>query len=72
VTRAPGGLGISIGKLSLYNAVGGIRPERTAADRPRRRDEHVERLKDPEYLGWRHERVTGDAYYTSSISSSRR
>jgi len=23
----------------------------------------VERLKDPEYLGWRHERVTGDAYY---------
>ena len=21
-----------------------------------------ERLRDPEYLGWRHERITGDAY----------
>ena len=23
----------------------------------------MERLKDPEYLGWRHERVTGQAYF---------
>ena len=24
---------------------------------------NAERLKDPEYLGWRHERVTGQAYF---------
>jgi malate dehydrogenase (oxaloacetate-decarboxylating) len=24
---------------------------------------NTERLNDPEYLGWRHERITGDAYF---------
>lgn len=58
-----GGLGIPIGKLSLYTLIGGIRPERTlpivldvGTNDPRR-------LADPEYLGWRHERVAGQPYF---------
>ena len=61
--QGAGGLGISIGKLSLYTLVGGIRPERTLPIVLDVGTNNAERLKDPEYLGWRHERVTGDAYY---------
>jgi malate dehydrogenase (oxaloacetate-decarboxylating) len=61
--QGAGGLGISIGKLSLYTLIGGIRPERTLPIVLDVGTNNVERLKDPEYLGWRHERVTGDAYY---------
>src|SRR3989449_2805521 len=61
--QGAGGLGIPIGKLSLYTVVGGIRPERTLPIVLDVGTNNVERLKDPEYLGWRHERVTGDAYY---------
>src|SRR5437879_11158377 len=60
--QGAGGLGISIGKLSLYTLVGGIRPERTLPIVLDVGTNNVERLKDPEYLGWRHERVTGQAY----------
>jgi malate dehydrogenase (oxaloacetate-decarboxylating) len=58
-----GGLGIPIGKLSLYTLIGGIRPERTLPIVLDVGTSNVERLKDPEYLGWRHERVTGQAYF---------
>src|SRR5207245_755647 len=58
-----GGLGIPIGKLSLYTLVGGIRPERTLPIVLDVGTNNAERLKDPEYLGWRHERVTGQAYF---------
>src|SRR5690348_2790774 len=61
--QGAGGLGIPIGKLSLYSLIGGIRPERTLPVVLDVGTNNVERLKDPEYLGWRHERVTGDAYY---------
>jgi malate dehydrogenase (oxaloacetate-decarboxylating) len=61
--QGAGGLGIPIGKLSLYTLIGGIRPERTLPIVLDVGTNNVERLKDPEYLGWRHERVTGDAYY---------
>jgi malate dehydrogenase (oxaloacetate-decarboxylating) len=61
--QGAGGLGIPIGKLSLYTLIGGIRPERTLPVVLDVGTNNVERLKDPEYLGWRHERVTGDAYY---------
>lgn len=57
-----GGMGIPIGKLSLYTAIGGIDPARTlpivldvGCDDDELRD-------DPYYLGWRHPRVTGDDY----------
>src|SRR5262249_3752964 len=61
--QGAGGLGIPIGKLSLYTLIGGIRPERTLPIVLDVGTNNVERLKDPEYLGWRHERVTGQAYF---------
>jgi malate dehydrogenase (oxaloacetate-decarboxylating) len=57
-----GGLGIPIGKLSLYTLIGGIRPECTLPIVLDVGTNNAERLDDPEYLGWRHERVTGQAY----------
>jgi malate dehydrogenase (oxaloacetate-decarboxylating) len=60
--QGAGGLGIPIGKLSLYTLIGGIRPERTLPIVLDVGTNNVERLRDPEYLGWRHERVTGTDY----------
>src|SRR6266446_5459843 len=61
--QGAGGLGISIGKLSLYSGIGGIRPERTLPIVLDVGTNNQDRLNDPEYLGWRHERITGQAYY---------
>ena len=58
-----GGLGIPIGKLSLYTLIGGIRPERTLPIVLDAGTNNTERLNDPEYFGWRHERITGDDYF---------
>src|ERR1700751_4208426 len=57
-----GGLGIPIGKLSLYSLIGGIHPSRTLPIVLDVGTNNQERLKDPEYLGWRHERVRGQEY----------
>src|SRR5271165_25462 len=61
--QGAGGLGIPIGKLSLYTLIGGIHPDRTLPILLDAGTNNAERLKDPEYLGWRHERITGQAYF---------
>jgi malate dehydrogenase (oxaloacetate-decarboxylating) len=61
--QGAGGLGIPIGKLSLYSLIGGIRPERTLPIVLDVGTNNAERLNDPEYLGWRHERIRGQEYF---------
>jgi malate dehydrogenase (oxaloacetate-decarboxylating) len=61
--QGAGGLGIPIGKLSLYTLIGGIHPARTLPMLLDVGTNNQDRLQDPEYLGWRHERVTGQAYF---------
>src|SRR4051794_8683758 len=61
--QGAGGLGIPIGKLSLYSAIGGIHPARTLPIVLDVGTNNEERLDDPEYIGWRHERVGDDDYY---------
>ncbi|QTE28214.1 NAD-dependent malic enzyme [Pengzhenrongella sicca] len=57
-----GGLGIPIGKLSLYTALGGIDPARTLPIVLDVGTDNADRLADPAYLGWRHHRVGGADY----------
>ena len=57
-----GGLGIPIGKLSLYTLFGGIHPTRTLPIVLDVGTNNEERLRDPTYLGWHHKRVTGAEY----------
>lgn len=60
--QGTGGMGIPIGKLSLYVACGGIHPKNTLPMVLDVGTNNEERLKDPHYIGWRHERIVGDDY----------
>lgn len=58
-----GGMGIPIGKLSLYTACGGISPAYTLPILLDVGTDSQVALDDPMYMGWRHERINDAQYH---------
>lgn len=60
--QGAGGMGIPIGKLSLYSVCAGIHPAETLPILLDTGTNNPDLIDDPLYIGWRHERVRGKDY----------